>query len=454
MDELEALGLGGAIADAWPAAACHFGDGPGGRVSVPRAYGRVDRAALRAALAARAADAGVVYGAGEVSEAGDPDAGGKSLGLTLTPSVSSPSSSAPAPPPPPRRLHARLVTLASGAAAGGALTYEAGAPPVAAQTAYGIEAEVEGWPGGDGASGDGGAAPAASASASTSAPAASVAPAASEMVFMDFRRHHTGVWEGTAPRLGAPGAHHPAGGGRGLWGTAGEAPSFLYAMPGPGPTRVFLEETCLVARPPLPFAVLQRRLHRRLAAAGVRVVKIHDEEWSYIPVGGPLPIPDPARPLTAFGAAAGLVHPATGYSLARSLGEAPAFADAAAAALADPSAGAAAASAAVWGALWPPARRKTAAFQLFGMELLARLGPADTDAFFRTFFALPPPLWRGFLASTLSPAALVGFAAATFFAAPWRLRVALVRHLLTDPSGRYLVRAYVTGAGGLVEAGG
>jgi lycopene epsilon-cyclase len=186
----------------------------------------------------------------------------------------------------------------------------------------------------------------------------------------------------------------------------------------------------------------------------LQVTRIHDEEWSFIPVGGPLPVPDPARPLTAFGAAAGLVHPATGYSLARSLAEAPAFAASAAAALrGEPGrAGAAAVSAAVWASLWPAPRRRAAAFQLFGMELLARLGPADTDAFFRTFFSLPAPLWRGFLASTLSPAALIGFALATFAVAPWRLRFALVRHLATDPSGRYLIRAYATGAGGVSES--
>lgn len=39
----------------------------------------------------------------------------------------------------------RLVTLASGAAAGRFLEYEADAPRVAAQTAYGIEAYVEGY---------------------------------------------------------------------------------------------------------------------------------------------------------------------------------------------------------------------------------------------------------------------------------------------------------------------
>jgi lycopene epsilon-cyclase len=43
----------------------------------------------------------------------------------------------------------RLVTLASGAAAGKFLQYEENAPSVAVQTAYGIEAEVEGYEGGE-----------------------------------------------------------------------------------------------------------------------------------------------------------------------------------------------------------------------------------------------------------------------------------------------------------------
>ena len=235
VDELEALGLGSAIAEAWPAAACHFGDGPGGKVSVRRSYGRVDRAALRAALAARAAAAGVLYGAGEVGDAGAPDPGGRSVGLTLSPSSPSPAASSP------RRVHARLVTLASGAAAGGALTYEAGAPPVAAQTAYGIEAEVEGWGEGGGhqaaraGAGDGPPTPPPPSSSSSSSAAAAAPPPAGEMVFMDFRRHHTGVWEGTAGRLGAPGAHHPAGGGGGLWGTGGRRPPSCTPCPAPPP---------------------------------------------------------------------------------------------------------------------------------------------------------------------------------------------------------------------------
>ena len=67
----------------------------------------------------------------------------------------------------------RLVTLAAGAAAGKFLKYEQNAPTVAAQTAYGIEAVVEGYD--ERYEGD-------------------------SMLFMDYRRHHTGLWPGTAPK--------------------------------------------------------------------------------------------------------------------------------------------------------------------------------------------------------------------------------------------------------------
>lgn len=62
--------------------------------------------------------------------------------------------------------------------------------------------------------------------------------------------------------------------GEGLWGTQEEVPSFLYAMP-VSDGRVFFEETCLVAKPALPFAVLKRRLHRRLEAMGITVRPSH-----------------------------------------------------------------------------------------------------------------------------------------------------------------------------------
>lgn len=77
----------------------------------------------------------------------------------------------------------------------------------------------------------------------------------------------------------APAGKHPNA-GEGLWGSGEEAPSFLYAMP-LGGNRVFLEETCLVAKPALPFAVLKRRLMRRLEAMGVRVKQVRVRVGSF-----------------------------------------------------------------------------------------------------------------------------------------------------------------------------
>ena len=83
--------------------------------------------------------------------------------------------------------------------------------------------------------------------------------------------------------------------------------------------------------------------------------KIHEEEWSFIPVGGPLPVAQ--QPITAFGAAANLVHPATGYSIARSLREAPAFAEEVASLLRKQQAVGDTAES-VWDALWPQEKRR------------------------------------------------------------------------------------------------
>ncbi|KAG1669050.1 hypothetical protein FOA52_003968 [Chlamydomonas sp. UWO 241] len=392
-DEFEDLGLLHTLEKTWPDAVCYFGEGE--EVRVGRPYGRVGRRKLREHLLFECSRAGVTFMDAEVDGVKVVEDGK----MTKVSTSGGPD------------LSARMTTVAAGAAAARLLSYERDAPLVAAQTAYGIEAEVEGFDG-------------------------SYLP--DVMTFMDFRRHHTGLWSHTAtPGSGlAPGMHPNAGDG--LWGTTGEAPSFLYAMP-LGGKRVFLEETCLVAKPALPFAVLKRRLERRLQAAGVKVTSVHEEEWSYIPVGGPLP--RGSQPMTAFGAAANMVHPATGYSVARSFREAPGVADEMVASLRGglsvPDA-----SARVWERLWPQEKRTQASFHVFGMELLSGLDLNSTNSFFRTFFRLPGPYWRGFLASTLSTKDLVLFALVTFVMADFNIKAKLVQHLLTDPAGSYLVDSY------------
>ncbi|KAL4551185.1 hypothetical protein Ndes2526B_g05490 [Nannochloris sp. 'desiccata'] len=398
-DEFSDLGLEKCLDFVWKDAICYFREGQ--EVRVGRAYGRVCRRRLREELLQRCLTAGVTFLPGEVDQ------------------VNPPTASAMAENPwSPTELHVKghaqpvrckLATLASGATAGRLLKYETDAPGVAAQTAYGIEAEIEGY---------------------------TDAYDPNSMLFMDFRRHHSGLYPGTARRQQF--GKHPNG-AQGLWGTEKETPSFLYAMP-LGGNRVFLEETCLVAKPALPFAVLKRRLLRRCEALGIKIKEIHEEEWSYIPTGGALP--ESNQPVTAFGAAANLVHPATGYSIARSLREAPAMAAALAAALEEQPSSKSAAKF-VWDALWTQEKRRQASFHVFGMELLCKLDLNNTADFFTTFFALPNMFWRGFLASKLSSTDLLGFAAATFVLAPVGIKAKLVSHLLTDPAGQYLFRVYL-----------
>ncbi|CAG9463940.1 unnamed protein product [Pedinophyceae sp. YPF-701] len=396
VEEFEALGLGDVIDNRWEECVCYFGEGK--EVVIDRPYGRVGRNLLRSALLGKCRESGVTFLEGEVV---DVEAEmGEGTGLVRTKRG--------------QEVASRLVTLAAGAATGKFLKYEEGAPSVAAQTAYGIEAEVEGY--GEAYRGHEG-----------------------KMLFMDYRRHHTGVWPGCATKL-VPGEHPNAGDG--LWGAAGEDPSFLYAMP-LSDGRVFLEETCLVAKPALPFADLKARLYRRLAALGVTVKKVHDEEWSYIPTGGSLPVGGQA--VTAFGAAANLIHPATGYSLTRSMGEAQHFAEVVARKLRETPAGSPIepVATAAWEELWSQERRRRMAFNVFGMELLTELDLDMTNKFFLAFFSLPRGQWTGFLSNSLTSGQLLLFALTMFALAGPEIKAALVSHLLTNSSARYMLRAYL-----------
>eukprot|EP00192_Tetraselmis_astigmatica_P004395 CAMPEP_0117672472 /NCGR_PEP_ID=MMETSP0804-20121206/13923_1 /TAXON_ID=1074897 /ORGANISM="Tetraselmis astigmatica, Strain CCMP880" /LENGTH=429 /DNA_ID=CAMNT_0005481077 /DNA_START=273 /DNA_END=1562 /DNA_ORIENTATION=- len=272
VDEFKDLALEHTLDHQWPASLCYFGLDGKDEFNIDRAYGRVARADLRDHLLKKCADAGVTFLAGEVVSI-DAEMGSASGEIVCRNGA---------------KLQSRMITVASGAISGKFLKFEDDTPVVAAQTAYGIEATVKDY---------------------------EKVFDANKMLFMDYRRHHTGLYDGMG--MEAKEKVHPLG-YNGMWGAENEVPSFLYAMPLSN-GNVFLEETALVARPELPFSVLKRRLERRLRALGIEVEAVHDEEWSYIPVGGPLPIRE--QPITAFGAAANMVHPATGYSLARSMRE-------------------------------------------------------------------------------------------------------------------------------------
>jgi lycopene cyclase-like protein len=202
-----------------------------------------------------------------------------------------------------------------------------------------------------------------------------------------------------------------------------EPPTFLYAMD-LGGGRFFVEETSLALAPPVPYAVLQQRLERRLAHRGVAITAVEHEEFCLFPMN--LPLPDLDQPVLGFGGAAAMVHPASGYMVGSLLRRAPLVAEAVAAAMADPAAPPAALARAGWQALWPAAERFRREFYLFGLGKLMGFEEARLRHHFAAFFQLPPEEWYGFLTNTLTTPQLLGAMLRLFSLAPNDVRAGLI----------------------------
>lgn len=149
-----------------------------------------------------------------------------------------------------------------------------------------------------------------------------------------------------------------------------DPPSFLYAIP-LGADTVLLEETCLAGRPALAPEALRRRLEHRLHARGIALTGAEPVERVRFPVQGGKPGG------VRFGAAGGLTHPATGYSVAAAL--------------------AAADTVVTGGTVWTPQARAVAALRRAGLRALLALPPHEVPVFFEVFFGLPAPLQRSYL---------------------------------------------------------
>ncbi|KAG8058328.1 hypothetical protein GUJ93_ZPchr0002g24439 [Zizania palustris] len=202
-------------------------------------------------------------------------------------------------------------------------------------------------------------------------------------------------------------------------------PTFLYAMPF-SPTRIFLEETSLVARPGLAMDDIQQRMAARLRHLGIRVRSVEEDERCVIPMGGPLPVL-PQR-VVGIGGTAGMVHPSTGYMVARTLATAPIVAESIVRFLdsgGHSSVAGDALSAEVWKQLWPADRRRQREFFCFGMDILLKLDLDGTRRFFDAFFDLKPHYWHGFLSSRLFLPELAMFGLSLFAHAsnPSRLEI-------------------------------
>ncbi|XP_062117948.1 lycopene beta cyclase, chloroplastic/chromoplastic-like [Humulus lupulus] len=201
-------------------------------------------------------------------------------------------------------------------------------------------------------------------------------------------------------------------------------PTFLYAMPFSS-NKIFLEETSLVARPGLPMRDIQERMVARLRHLGINVKSIEEDEHCVIPMGGPLPVL-PQR-VVGIGGTAGMVHPSTGYMVARTLAAAPIVASSIVRYLgSDRGLSGQGLSTEVWKDLWPIERRRQREFFCFGMDILLKLDLPATRRFFDAFFDLEPHYWHGFLSSRLFLPELVLFGLSLFYHASNTSRIEIM----------------------------
>jgi lycopene beta-cyclase len=175
--------------------------------------------------------------------------------------------------------------------------------------------------------------------------------------------------------------------------------TFLYALPF-GDGRWLFEETSLGRRGGLTQTELARRLDARLQSLGMVVTDEHETEAVSFEMD--IAVPQPGGRIVPIGAAAALVHPATGYSVAASFRTATILAEVTANALGSGTSADQVARTCNE-AMWSNDRRKARGLETYGLERLLTMDQTDTRTFFDTFFSLPTKqtaLYLGGAAST------------------------------------------------------
>ena len=213
-----------------------------------------------------------------------------------------------------------------------------------------------------------------------------------------------------------------------------EPPTFLYAMD-LGDGVFFVEETSLALAPGVPYDVLKQRLQQRLDLGGVEITEVIHEEFCLFPMN--LPLPDRNQPVLAFGGAASMVHPASGYMVGSLLRRGPDLAQAISVALANPDLGSTALAQRGWQALWPIELVLRHQLYQFGLGRLMGFNEALLRTHFATFFSLPREEWFGFLTNTLPLPRLMGVMLRLFALSPWELRRGLVLGAAQDQAPRF-----------------
>jgi lycopene beta-cyclase len=204
-------------------------------------------------------------------------------------------------------------------------------------------------------------------------------------------------------------------------GASANPATFLYAFD-LGNGTAMVEETSLVERDAVSDAVLRQRLEQRLGRDFSQATQ--QVEHVRIAMGGSLP--SRIGPVVGFGAAAGFIHPVTGYSVAASLRAAPRVARAVSEALARADSADDIARIG-WNAVWPTSFLRTRVLHDFGLAALSRLTTTDIQVFFDHFFSLPQSHWTGYLRIDTKARVIAQNMTRLFFNVPMRIKIKLVR---------------------------
>ena len=195
-------------------------------------------------------------------------------------------------------------------------------------------------------------------------------------------------------------------------------PTFAYLLPFDDAWLV--EETSLAQGGGLSMAELEVRLYARLKLAGLTVRRVRAVEHVSFPMD--VPLPDLGQRVVGLGAAAALVHPATGYSVAASLRAAPRIANALSDVLGSPNGGPVAAAAAAWQVLWPTDRLRARALETYGLERVRSMDQRTIREFFDAFFGLPAHDTSRYLSGEAAASEVAGVMWRVFRRASPRLR--------------------------------
>ena len=194
-------------------------------------------------------------------------------------------------------------------------------------------------------------------------------------------------------------------------GTGDAQPTFRYRVPVDART-VLIEETSLAAHPPIDRADLES-LHARSVATRAQT---RPPEWVDFPLWSRRRPWHRARGTALnFGAAGGMMNPASGYSIAESLGAVDAIV------------GAIVAGRSPRKALWPWQAKAVYLLRLIGLGVLLTMDGPQLTTFFDRFFRLRARSQRAYLSGRTDLRGVLWAMLGVFLRVPWKLKVQVAK---------------------------